>query len=78
MFSVVKAVLLTGADLAAGFLASLALTRLFTSLLFEVHAIDLASSFEVAVSLAAVSLLACYLPARRAAGADPIAALRFE
>jgi putative ABC transport system permease protein len=69
---------LTGLGLATGFLASLALTRVIESFLFEVRATDLATSFEVAAVLAFVALLACYLPARRAARADPIAALRFE
>jgi ABC-type antimicrobial peptide transport system permease subunit len=70
--------ILTGAGLACGFLASLALTRLLATLLFEVKPIDLMTSFEVALVLAAIALIACYLPARRAANADPIAALRFE
>jgi putative ABC transport system permease protein len=69
---------LTGAGLAAGFLASLALTRLLASLLFEVRAIDLATSAAVAVVLSAVALLASYLPARRAASVDPTIALRYE
>jgi putative ABC transport system permease protein len=69
---------LTGTGLAAGFLASLALTRLLASLLFEVRAIDLATSAAVAVLLSAVALLASYLPARRAASVDPMIALRYE
>jgi putative ABC transport system permease protein len=69
---------LAGGGLAAGFLASLALTRLLASLLFEVRAIDLATSAAVAVVLSAVALLATYLPARRAASVDPMIALRYE
>jgi putative ABC transport system permease protein len=69
---------LIGFGLAAGFLASLALTRLLTSLLFEVRPTDLATTATVAVGLAAVALLASYLPARRAAGVDPMVALRYE
>ncbi|SPE38296.1 conserved membrane hypothetical protein [Candidatus Sulfopaludibacter sp. SbA6] len=69
---------LTGTGLAAGFLASLALTRLLASLLFEVRATDLATSVVVAVVLSAVALLASYLPARRAASVDPTIALRYE
>jgi ABC-type lipoprotein release transport system permease subunit len=69
---------LTGTGLAARFLASLALTRLLASLLFEVRAIDLATSAAVAVLLSAVALLASYLPARRAASVDPMIALRYE
>jgi putative ABC transport system permease protein len=69
---------LIGAGLAAGFVASLALTRLLSSLLFEVRPTDLATSSAVAVLLAAVALTASYLPARRAASVDPMIALRYE
>ena len=67
-----------GMGLAAGFAASLLLTRLLASLLFEVHPGDLATSAGVALLLASVALLACYLPARRAARVDPLIALRHE
>jgi putative ABC transport system permease protein len=69
---------LTGMGLAVGFVASLALTRLLTSLLFEVRPTDLGMSALVALLLAAVALLASYLPARRAASVDPMIALRYE
>jgi putative ABC transport system permease protein len=69
---------LIGLGLAVGFAASLALTRLLTSLLFEVRPTDLATSAAVAFLLAAVALLATYLPARRAARVDPMIALRYE
>jgi predicted permease len=69
---------LIGLGLAVGFAASLALTRLLTSLLFEVRPTDLATSAAVALLLAAVALLASYLPARRAASVDPMIALRYE
>lgn len=69
---------LVGIGLAVGFAASLALTRLLTSLLFQVRPTDLATSALVALLLAAVALLASYLPARRAASVDPMIALRYE
>ncbi len=69
---------LIGLGLAVGFAASLALTRLLTTLLFEVRPTDLATSALVAFLLAAVALLASYLPARRAASIGPMIALRYE
>jgi predicted permease len=73
-----QGLVLIGAGLAVGFAASVALTRLLTTLLFEVGATDLATTAAVAVLLAAVALLASYLPARRAASVDPMIALRYE
>jgi putative ABC transport system permease protein len=69
---------LIGLGLVTGFMASLALTRLLTSLLFEVRPTDLGMSALVALLLATVALLASYLPARRAASVDPMVALRYE
>jgi putative ABC transport system permease protein len=66
------------AGLVIGFGASLLLTRLLTSLLFEVRPADAATSATVALLLAAVVLLACYVPARRASRVDPLIALRYE
>ena len=62
----------------AGFTASLLLTRLLVSLLFEVRPTDLATAGAAAFLLAAAALLACYVPACRAARLDPLAALRYE
>jgi len=63
--------------LAAGLLASFALTRFLSHLLFEVRPTDLATSASVALLLAMVALLSCYA-AMRAASIDPALALRFE
>ena len=66
------------AGIGIGLLGALALTRLMSSLLFGVSPTDLATFAAVPAVLAAVALLACYLPARRAARIDPTAALRSD
>ena len=62
--------------LALGVAASLASTRLLRSQLFGVQSADPVAYVGVAVVLGLVALVACYIPARRAAGVDPIVALR--
>jgi putative ABC transport system permease protein len=69
---------LVGIGLAVGIVASLASTRLLRSQLFGVQAVDPLAYAVVILLLAAVALLACYVPARRAAAVDPMIALRQE
>jgi putative ABC transport system permease protein len=63
---------------AIGLAGSLVLTRTMVSLLFGVTATDPLTFAAVILFLAAAALLACYIPARRATGVDPIVALRYE
>ena len=61
-----------------GLFGAFALTRVMTGLLFAVGAKDPVTFAAVAVLLSLIALLACYIPARRAARVDPLIALRHE
>jgi predicted permease len=69
---------MVGAGVVIGLVASAMLTRLAASLLYEVSPTDPLTLSGVALILALVGLAACYVPARRAMGTDPMAALRQE
>jgi putative ABC transport system permease protein len=64
--------------IALGLAGSWALTRVMTNLLFGVKATDPLTFAGGALLLSIIALLACYLPARRAAKVDPMTSLRFE
>ena len=73
---VAQAARLVAAGIALGLAGAFGLTRLLTTMLFEVRATDAASYAIVSVAMTAVALLACFVPARRAARVDPVVALR--
>ncbi len=61
-----------------GIAAAWALSKLFTSVLYGIRPHDLAAFTLAPLFLAAVAMLACWLPSRRAAGVEPLTALRHE
>jgi predicted permease len=67
---------LTGA--VVGITVALALARVLRSLIYNVSPADPVTFISVGVMVIAIALLACYLPARRAANANPMNALRAE
>lgn len=71
-----QALALSSTGLVLGFLAALALSRTLRSMLFEVSALDPIAFAASAVLLTAITLVASYLPARRASRVDPARVLR--
>jgi putative ABC transport system permease protein len=74
----IRGIRLVAAGLVLGVAGALVLTRCVSSLLFHISATDPATFLGAVLLLAAVALAACYLPAHRAARADPMVALRYE
>ena len=73
-----KGCLLAGIGIAIGILGALAVTRIIEFLLYRVKPLDPVTFAVVPLLLVAVTLLACYIPARRATKIDPMEALRYE
>lgn len=73
-----RGVMLILPGITIGLAAGLSLTRFLSSVLFKVSATDPTTLITMSCLLSSVSLLACYLPARRAARLDPMLALRYE
>jgi putative ABC transport system permease protein len=69
---------LAGAGILCGVIGAAAITRIVTSLLYNVSATDPFSFIGTAGFLSIVALIASYVPARRATSVDPIVALRAE
>jgi ABC-type antimicrobial peptide transport system permease subunit len=72
------ALLMSAFGIVLGLASAFALTRLLTSWLFSVGPADPATFAATAMLLAAMALLASYVPARRSASVDPVSVLRAE
>jgi putative ABC transport system permease protein len=75
---VTKGIVLGVIGVIVGLAASFGLTRLLATLLFDVRATDRTTFAAVSLGLFLITLLACYVPARRATKVDPLKALRYE
>lgn len=73
-----QGIVIVAVGLGIGILAAVGIGRLVQNLLVHVRGTDPLTYAVVSLSLACVALFACYIPARRAAKVDPMAALRHE
>jgi putative ABC transport system permease protein len=70
--------LLAFAGVGCGLLTAVAFTRVMASMLYGIRAIDPVTFIVMPLALAAVAMLASYVPARRATKVDPMVVLRYE
>jgi predicted permease len=73
-----QAIFIIGAGIALGVLAAACIARLVGSFLVDVSSLDAITYGSAVLIIAAVALVACYIPARRAMRVDPMVALRYE
>jgi putative ABC transport system permease protein len=73
-----RGIVMTAIGLVIGLPLSLGLAQLLADLLYGVSSVDVATFGGVTLLMCAITLLACYVPARRAARVDPLVALRYE
>ena len=73
-----QGIILAIVGVAIGLAGSFGLTRVISTLLFEVAATDKTTFAAVALGLLAITFLASYIPALRATRVDPLSALRYE
>jgi len=73
-----RGTLLVFSGIVFGAIAAFALTRLMSSLLFEVSATDPLTFVGISLLLITVAMIACFVPAYRATRVDPMVALRYE
>jgi predicted permease len=77
-FALGQTILATSGGVVVGLASAAAVTRYLEALLFEITPLDAFTFIAAPAILAAVALIACYLPARRATSIDPMVALRCE
>ena len=75
---VTQGLLIVAVGIVLGLVASYGLSKLIGTLLFGVSPTNAATLIAVTIGLFVISLLACYLPARRATKVNPLVALRYE